>query len=191
MLTLDSQQSVVDVEELVRKSLPMIDQIAACLHRRYRWVEMDDLGSYAYLGLEKAARVYDVARGIPFESFAFRKAMYAAIDEMRKDGVLVRRGATPRPLVVTLDPEIPDPSAPRLLASVERRDMCETLLGRLRREDQQLLLMYYAEHMTFKQIGEVFDISESAVCLRHKVLIKRLRKLSPMASGVQLITEEL
>jgi len=61
--------------------------------------------------------------------------------------------------------------------------MCETLLGRLCQKGRQLLLMYYSEHMTFKQIAEVFDISESAVCLRHKALIGRLRRLSRMASG--------
>ncbi|MDP7289053.1 MAG: sigma-70 family RNA polymerase sigma factor [Phycisphaerae bacterium] len=182
MVALDSQQAAVAAEKLARKSLSMVGLIASRLHRWYGWVGMDDLGSYAYLGLVKAARVYQSDRGVPFEKFAFRKAMYAAIDEMRKDGVLKRRRATPGPSVVMLTPDIPDPSAAKSMANVERRDMCETLLGRLGRKDRQLLLMYYAEHMTFKQIAEVFDISESAVCLRHKALIERLRRLSRMAS---------
>jgi len=182
MVALDSQEAVVAADELVRKSLSMVPAIASRLHRWYRWVGIDDLGSYAYLGLLQAARVYQAGRGVPFERFAFRKAMYAAIDEMRKDGVLRRRRANPRPSIVALNSDIPDPSAPNALASVERRDMCEMLLGRLRQKDRQLLLMYYADQMTFKQIAEVFDISESAVCLRHKALIERLRRLSRMAS---------
>jgi len=182
MVALDSQQAVVETDKLVRKSLSMVGAIASRLHRWYGWVGTDDLGSYAYLGLVEAARVYQPGRGIPFEKYAFRKAMYAAIDEMRKDGVLKRRGATPRPSIVPLTPDIPDPSVPKAMASVERRDMCETLLGRLCQKDRQLLLMYYADQMTFKQIGDVFDISESAVCLRHKALIERLRRLSRMAS---------
>jgi len=182
MVALDAQQVVVAADELVRKSLSMVPAIAFRLHRCYRWVGADDLGSYAYLGLVEAARIYQADRGVPFEKFAFRKAMYAAIDEMRKDGVLKRRRATPGPSVVTLSSDIPDRSAPKMLASVERRDMCEMLLGRLRQKDRQLLMMYYTDQMTFKQIAEVFNISESAVCLRHKALIERLRMLSRIAS---------
>ena len=182
MVALDSQQAVVAADELVRKSLSMVPAIALRLHRCYRWVGTDDLGSYAYLGLVAAARVYQAGRGVPFEKFAFRKAMYAAIDEMRKDGVLKRRRKTPGPSVVTLSPDIPDRSGPKTLARIERQDMCKVLLGKLRRKDRQLLLMYYADQMTFKQISGVFDISESAVCLRHKALIERLRRLSRVAS---------
>lgn len=182
MVALDSKQAVVAAEELARKSLAMVGPIASRLHRWYGWVGKDDLGSYAYLGLVKAARVYEAGRGIPFERFAFRKAMYAAIDEMRKDGVLKRRRDTPGPSVVALSPDIPDPSGPEALAGVERRDTCEMLLGRLCQKDRQLLMMRYADQMTFQQIADVFDISESAVCLRHKALIERLRMLSRMAS---------
>ena len=181
MVALESREAVVAAGEWARKSLAMANRIALRLHRSYGWVGMDDLGSYAYLGLVKAARIYEAGRGVPFEVFAFRKAMYLAIDEMRKDGVLKRRRTAPGPSVGVLPPDIPDPSGPKALASLERRDICTTLLGKLRRKDRQLLLMYYADQMTFKQIAEVFDISESAVCLRHKALIERLRRLSRMA----------
>ncbi|MDP6545899.1 MAG: sigma-70 family RNA polymerase sigma factor [Phycisphaerae bacterium] len=182
MVALDSKQAVVAAEELARKSLGMVGRIASRLHRCYGWVDLDDLGSYAYLGLVKAARIYEKGRGVPFERFAFRKAMYVAIDEMRRDGVLKRRRANPGPSFVALSPDIPDPSGSKGLAELERRDLCQTLLGRLRRKERQLLLMHYAEQMTFKQIGDVFDISESAVCLRHKALIKRLRRGVRLAS---------
>ena len=182
MVTQGSKRVVAAVEELTKRSLKMIGPIASRLHRSYGWVGMDDLGGYAYLGLAKAARVYQVDRGVPFERFAFRKAVYAAIDEMRKDGVLKRRRTTPRPSVVALDTEIADPSGAQGLARVERRDTCESLLGRLSAKNRQLLMLYYAEQMTFKQIADVFDISESAVCLRHKTLIERLRRLSRSAS---------
>ena len=38
--------------------------------------------------------------------------------------------------------------------------------------------MYYSKHMTFREIAQVFEISESSVCLRHKALIRRLRRLA-------------
>ena len=83
----------------------MVTRIAARLHRWYEWVPVNDLESYAYLGLAMAAKIYQPDRGVPFENFASRKAMYLAIDEMRKDGVLKRRGAAPAPSMGMLNPE--------------------------------------------------------------------------------------
>lgn len=181
MAVLKTQQTAA--EELARESLDMVAPIASYLHRRYGWVAQDDLGSYAYLGLVKAAQVYRPERGVPFEKFAFRKAAFAAVDEMRKDGVLKRNRDKPRPSTVELSQDMPDPSGSDGLERVERKDMCRTLLGGLNKTDRQLLLMYYADQMTFKEIGKVFDISESAVCLRHKAIIERLGKASRAARG--------
>jgi len=182
MVAIESGQAALAAEELARRSFAMVGPIAWRLHRRYGWVDMDDLGSYAYLGLVKAAKIYEKSKGIPFERFASRKAMYVAIDEMRKDGVLKRRRVTPGPSVVMLTAEIEDPSGPKALASLERRDICKTLLSGLVRKDRRLLLMYYADQMTFRQIAEVFAVSESAICLRHKLLIERLRRAARLAS---------
>ncbi|HDY64830.1 MAG TPA: hypothetical protein ENH84_01185, partial [Phycisphaerae bacterium] len=35
--------------------------------------------------------------------------------------------------------------------------------------------MVYAEKLTYREIAKVLDISESAVCLRHKAVIQKLR----------------
>ena len=116
--------------------------------------------------------------------------MFGAIDEMRKDGILRRRQAAPRPTVSALNEDMPDPSGENGLEKVEQRDLCKTLLSGLSQKDRQVLMLYYAQHMTFKEIGEVFGISESAVCLRHKSIIGRMRKLSTSASTKQPLSEE-
>jgi len=184
MAVLESEQKISEAEQLANKHLPMVSRIAARLHRWYEWVAMDDLESYAYLGLAMAARRYQPDRGVPFENFASRKAMYLAIDEMRKAGILKRRSAAPTPSIGALNPEIPDPSGPKAFASLERRDMCESLLGRVSDSDRKLLMMYYADQMTFVEIGVVLHLSESGARLRHKAVMKRLRRmarLSPIA----------
>ena len=166
-----------DPNDLAVENVSLADGIASRLHRLYCWVPIEDLKSYAYLGLALAARTYEPGRGVPFPQFAWRKGMYLAIDEMRKDSVLSRRRTTPAPSFGQLSPDIPDPHGPKGYASVDRQDLCESLLKKLRPQDRQLLMMYYSDELTFKEIAKVFDISESAVCLRHKALIVRLRRL--------------
>lgn len=161
-----------------RDHMPITGRIASRLHHRYGWVDMDDLRSYAYLGLTLAAKRYRADRGVAFEMFASRKGMFLAIDEMRKDGVLRRRRAGPGLTTTVLTADIPDPRGSRSYERLERRDMCRMLLGRLRTQDRQLVMMYYADGMTFREIAKVFSISESAACLRHKAALGTLRRIA-------------
>ncbi|MCP4377017.1 MAG: sigma-70 family RNA polymerase sigma factor [bacterium] len=182
MAALDLEQKVQEAEQLATRHLSMVPRIASRLHRWYEWVAVDDLESYAYLGLAKAAKIYQPDRGVPFENFASHKAMYLAIDEMRKDGILKRRSAAPGPSIGMLPPEIPDPTASKAFASLERRDICETLLSRVTDADRKLLMMYYADQMTFVQIGQVIGLSESGARLRHKAIMKCLKRMARLSS---------
>ncbi len=173
---------------LIDAHLPIARQISARLKRRYSWVNMEDLYSYSLLGLTMAANAYDPTRGVPFANFASQKAMFWAIDEMRKDSILKRRGAKAGPRFVSMNDtspdndqqsfEIPDLHSEDAKDKLEARDLCTTLLGQLRTQDRELLVMYYGQQLTFKEIARVFDISESSVCLRHKALIRKLRKMA-------------
>jgi RNA polymerase sigma factor (sigma-70 family) len=158
--------------------LSLADQIAGRLSRWYGWVAKEDLQSYAFLGLAMATRCYQSDRGVPFASFAYQKGTFLAIDEMRKDGVLRRRSAKAVPAQTPLSLDIADPHGQQAYEKIAAHDLCSALLRKLRPSDRQLLMLYYASQLTFKEIAEVFEISESAVCLRHKALIARLRKLA-------------
>ncbi len=181
-------EATLDPNALVTEHLSMARQIAARLKRRYVWVNMDDLYSYSLLGLTMSANAYDPSRGVPFPNFASRKAMFWAIDEMRKDGILRRSSAKPIPRTTSLSDhskdrdageiDVPDAAAEVEQYMLESRDYCATLLGKLRDRDRGLLMMYYADHMTFREIARVMNISESSVCLRHKALLDKLRKLA-------------
>ena len=153
-------------------------RIAGRLHRSYNWVCLDDLRSYAYLGLALAAEAYEADRGVPFERFAWRKGMFLAIDEMRKTGVLKRRRAKRSVLTTPITGELRDPKGGTAQDRLEIRDLCASLLGKLSASGRRLLMLYYADHMTFKEIAGVLRVSESTVCLRHKALIRKLRKIA-------------
>jgi RNA polymerase sigma factor for flagellar operon FliA len=175
-------------DELISEHLPLAKQIAARMKRRYSWVNMDDLYSYSLLGLTMAANAYEPDRGVPFANFASQKAMFWAIDEMRKDNILRRRNAKNTPRFVSINDtpsdseqiglDVEDDHSDETLEELEARDLCQTMLSHLRTQDRQLLTMYYGQQLTFKEIARIFDISESSVCLRHKALIKKLRKLA-------------
>jgi RNA polymerase sigma factor (sigma-70 family) len=163
-------------QELAQKHLPLAGQIAHRLARRYGWVGIDDLHSYAYLGLTLAAKAYDASRGVPFERFACAKAMYLAIDEMRKAGILRRADATPVPETSGQEIELPDPHADRQHQRMEAREFCSQLLSRLSESERQLVMMIYVDKLAYRDIAQVFGISESAICLRHKAVLDRLRQ---------------
>ncbi|MBN1942373.1 MAG: sigma-70 family RNA polymerase sigma factor [Phycisphaerae bacterium] len=176
---------------MLNDNMPIARQIASRLKRRYTWVSMEDLYSYSLLGLTMSANAFDPARGVPFPNFASQKGMFWAIDQMRKDGVLRRRSSASMPRVLpfseasglvdhdeTWTPDVQDRHAEKEHRQLEARDLCTALLRQLRNQDRQLLIMYYSKHMTFREIAKVFEISESSVCLRHKALIRRLRRLA-------------
>lgn len=153
-------------------------QIAARLSHSYGWVDRDDLQGYAQLGVTMAMRRYQSDRGVPLEIFAYRKGMFLAIDEMRKDGILRRRSAKAIPASSALSEDLPDPTGQRGHESVVQRDLLASLLTQLTPADRRLLMMYYSQHMTFREIAAVFNISESAVSLRHKALLTRMRRMA-------------
>jgi RNA polymerase sigma factor (sigma-70 family) len=188
------QQVKADAVGLIRDHLSLAQQIAARMKRRYTWVNMDDLYSYSLLGLTMAANAFEPHRGVPFANFASQKAMFWAIDEMRKDGILRRRSAKSGPRFISihdtspendqLNVDVADGRADEARDKLEARDLCYTLLDHLRAQDRQLLMMYYSQQLTFKEIAKVFHISESSVCLRHKALIRKLRKMAHTMNAV-------
>lgn len=70
---------------------------------------------------------------------------------------------------------IPDPRGTNPLSEVYRRDFQEYVKKGLSREEQIILILYYFEQMTLREIGETLDISESRVCQMHSSIIARLR----------------
>jgi RNA polymerase sigma factor (sigma-70 family) len=171
------QELSPETKALTEQHIPLARQIARRLSRRYSWIQDDDLQSYAYLGLTLAARMFDAKRGIPFNRFACTKAMFLAIDEMRKDGVLQRADTISKPPETNgMEFETPDPASDRPGQQLEAKEICSKLLKRLGEDDRKLLMMIYAERMTYREMAKVFDISESAICLRHKAILNRLRR---------------
>lgn len=73
------------------------------------------------------------------------------------------------------DPHIPAPE--QRLEQEELRRALKRALERLGERDRLILNLYYNEGLTFKEIGQVLQISESRVCQLHGRALLNLRRL--------------
>lgn len=63
---------------------------------------------------------------------------------------------------------------------LNRSELREQIIKDLSEQEQMILIMYYYDELTMKEIGEVLGVTESRICQVHSQLISRLRhKLKP------------
>jgi RNA polymerase sigma factor for flagellar operon FliA len=74
---------------------------------------------------------------------------------------------------------LPDPKAENALDKVEKQERIEMVtesLKKLADSEQKVLQLYYAENLTFKEVGRVLGVSESRVCQIHHMAVFKLQK---------------
>jgi RNA polymerase sigma factor for flagellar operon FliA len=59
---------------------------------------------------------------------------------------------------------------------MHKKDIKELIMRGLSRAERLIVLLYYYEEMTMKEIGSTLDLSESRVSQMHSAIIKRLRQ---------------
>ena len=170
--------------QLAQEHLYIAAETSRRLRARYPWLSPEDTYSFSLWGLVQAARLYSPAKSDSFSAFASRKAMYLAIDQMRRERVVRRkspiatdpqaRQSYHRQCPLTMD--VPDERCDARQAAMEVKETVGWALRRLTLKDRQLLVMYYADGMTLREIGRVLRISESTACIRRKALISKLRE---------------
>ena len=62
----------------------------------------------------------------------------------------------------------------------------ERALKKLPERERTIMVLYYQENMTLKEIGEAIDISESRVCQLHAQAIMKLKNLLSEKRSVRL-----
>ncbi len=61
------------------------------------------------------------------------------------------------------------------IMEIQRRDLKELVTRGLTRAERLILMLYYYEEMTMKEIGATLDLSESRVSQMHSSILNRLR----------------
>jgi RNA polymerase sigma factor for flagellar operon FliA len=90
----------------------------------------------------------------------------------------------------SLGDHLADPRAEdieRTLAAQEMRELIARRLAELPDKEQLVLVLYYYEELTLKEIGEILDVTESRVCQIHTKAIMRLRGKVQRHEGKQSI----
>ena len=62
----------------------------------------------------------------------------------------------------------------RLMEEIQRRDLRDLVTRGLARAERLILILYYYEEMTMKEIGATLDLSESSVSQMHSSILNRL-----------------
>jgi RNA polymerase sigma factor FliA len=68
-----------------------------------------------------------------------------------------------------------NPNSQNPLTEVQKRDLLEFVSKGFTRIERLIIVLYYYEEMTMREIGEALGISESRVCQIHTSIIARLR----------------
>jgi len=219
---------------LIEHYLPIVkinaDRLASKLPDE---VELDDLISAGIDGLRDAIHMFDVERGVKFETYCATRIRGAILDALRnKDWVprLVRARANElarkrrrleaelgrkphnhelarfmglseqeydklirdahavgvislnrnfqdndssreiRETDIVADPKAPSPTGP-----VHHDDVRRLVTKGLSKNERLILVLYYWEEMTMKEIGATLDLSESRVSQMHSAILDRLR----------------
>jgi RNA polymerase sigma factor FliA len=71
---------------------------------------------------------------------------------------------------------ISDPTAPNPADELQRKDLRDLLTRELSRNERLVLMLYYTEQMTMREIGEALGLSESRVSQIHSELLVRLKE---------------
>ena len=159
-------------------------------------VELDDLISAGIFGLMDAIDAYDLNRGVKFETYCAPRIRGAILDELaprmglnREEFVKLKRDATAVSLVslsrkwfetdsqkdVCEIDVLEDKRGTNPLEEIQKRDLKEMLTKGLSRAERLILVLYYYEEMTMKEIGSTLDLSESRVSQMHSSILARLK----------------
>ncbi len=61
-------------------------------------------------------------------------------------------------------------------ARMEAEEIIQVVMDMLTEKEKQLVVMYYEEELTLKEIGEILKVTESRVCQIHGAMIQKIRK---------------
>ena len=70
------------------------------------------------------------------------------------------------------------------LECLNRRDALEVLTRNLAQKEKRIIILYYYEGLTMKEIGRILDLTESRVCQIHSNVISRLKERIARGRGV-------
>ena len=159
-------------------------------------VEEKDYFQFGVEGLSEAIDRFDPDFGTKFETYAIQRIRGKIIDELRKlqikpranyqnqdpNKVVYRNISIDQPYdsedgftlsdIIPSDYELPDDE----YHAMERKELLVSAIKSLNERDRLIITLYYYEHMNYKEISKILDITVSRVSQLHSKIMKELKK---------------
>ena len=157
---------------------------------------LEDITSFGVEGLIDAIEKYTPDKGARFETYALMRIRGTIIDKIRSQD-WVPRSTRKKIKEIKLVAENLKQSLGRAATTTEianamgmEKEKIESLLAeetqvgslydkikRLPERERMIMVLYYHENMTLKEIGETINVSESRVCQLHAQAIMKLKNI--------------
>lgn len=176
---------------LVEAYLPLVRRIAlAFAWKMAPYVTAEELFGVGSEGLMHAVERFEPSREVQFHTYATHIVRFAILDGLRENDWLprleryrVNQGKAkpvemiPMSVYLSVDEERQeDPLAFATYDRVSTTDEWAALLRGLSKRERLLVLLYYRESLTFREISQQLGLTESRVCQLHQSILKRLRE---------------
>jgi RNA polymerase sigma factor for flagellar operon FliA len=175
-----ADRSIANRNALVEHYSQLIRPVAVQIRRRLpRSVELADLLSFGACGLIGAVEDFDTSRGVRFWTFAEQRVRGAIYDGLRRQDWVPRRVRASSPAeqitrVGRFEPSQHDRSPCE--SPTDSLDVLRAVCRRFNQTERLIIILYYYEELTMKEIGATLGISESRVCQIHASLLRWLKR---------------
>ena len=193
-------------EQIIIEYAPLVKIVAGRLSMYLGGnVEYEDLVSYGVFGLIDAIDKFDTNKDVKFETYASLRIRGSILDQIRKmdwiprtvrqrqrkideaiKSLEARTGKTPtdemlaEELGVSGEELLSWQSQLKVIAETELKRMLKDAMQLLTEKEQKVILLYYYEDLTLKEISRVLEVSESRISQLHtKALQKMKKKMGP------------
>ena len=61
------------------------------------------------------------------------------------------------------------------LLTIQQKDVLDLITRNLTKKERLIIIMYYYEGLTMREIGEIMELTESRVCQIHSNVMKKLK----------------
>ena len=159
-------------------------------------VEEKDYFQFGVEGLSEAIDRFDPDFGTKFETYAIQRIRGKIIDELRKlqikprtnyqnqdpNKVVYRNVSIDQPFesddgftlsdIIPSEYELPDDE----YHALEKKELLVQAIKDLNERDRLIITLYYYEHMNYKEISKILNITVSRVSQLHSKIMKELKK---------------